>query len=59
MIIYNIPRRWYYYLTKQKGETQMRKFKAIQYAPYDETLLDIYLPDGEFRDVFIYFTAAE
>ena len=33
----------------------MRKFKAIQYAPYDETLLDIYLPDGEFRDVFIYF----
>ena len=32
----------------------MREYKAIRYAPYRETLLDIILPDGEFRDVFIY-----
>jgi len=32
----------------------MREFKAIQYAPFKETLLDVCLPDGDFKDVFIY-----
>ena len=32
----------------------MREYKAIQYAPYKETLLDICMPEGECTDLFIY-----